>query len=114
MLMDNTEKFTGKADGYEKFRPSYPKELYAFMTRMFGADESIRIADIGAGTGKFARPLIEAGMNVTCVEPNRDMLGVLSSRFGMYPNFSTRYSMFLQLSFASCTSPAASRPLFVK
>src|SRR5699024_11964528 len=39
-----------------------------------------RIADIGAGTGKFAQPLIEAGMNVTCVEPNRDMLGVLSSR----------------------------------
>lgn len=87
MLMDNTEKFTGKADGYDKFRPSYPKELYAFMTRTFGLDRRSRIADIGAGTGKFARPLIEAGMNVTCVEPNRDMLGVLSSRFGMYPNF---------------------------
>lgn len=85
--MDNTEKFTGKADGYDKFRPSYPKELYEFMTRTFGLDERSRIADIGAGTGKFAQPLIEAGMNVTCVEPNRDMLGVLSSRFGMYPNF---------------------------
>lgn len=27
-MMENTEKFTGKADVYAKYRPGYPAELF--------------------------------------------------------------------------------------
>lgn len=71
--MDNTSKFTGKAELYDKFRPSYPKELYDFIFREFGLTERSAVADVGSGTGKFAAPLAATGATVYCVEPNADM-----------------------------------------
>ena len=31
----NCEKFTGKADVYQKFRPGYPEELYEYLCKYF-------------------------------------------------------------------------------
>ena len=71
--MDNTEKFTGKADAYEKSRPDYPKKFIDFLTEVLGVNESSVIADIGSGTGKLTKNLLEIGGTVYGVEPNEDM-----------------------------------------
>ena len=47
------EKFQGLAQGYAKYRPSYPEKLYQFLYSNLGFSRADRIADIGAGTGIF-------------------------------------------------------------
>lgn len=66
----NERKFSGKADLYERFRPSYPKELIDFL---YENTENKTVADIGAGTGKFTRCLLKKPWKITAVEPNADM-----------------------------------------
>ena len=71
--MDNTEKFSGKADVYERFRPSYPQALYDFISRRFLPEGVGTVIDTGSGTGKFALPLAPLCGRLICVEPNADM-----------------------------------------
>lgn len=70
----NEEKFTGKADLYDKFRPGYPDALIDFLYENTRCDTA---ADIGAGTGKFTRCLLKKPWKVIAVEPNADMRGKL-------------------------------------
>ncbi len=67
----NEQKFTGKADNYDKYRPSYPEELIEWLYNNTAAE---RVADIGAGTGKFTACLVKKPWSITAVEPNSDML----------------------------------------
>lgn len=71
--MDNTKKFTGKAEVYDKYRPDYPAACFEFMAEECGLRAGDWIADIGAGTGIFTRRLAERGFRVTAIEPNADM-----------------------------------------
>ncbi len=52
----NEEKFSGKDEYYDKFRPSYPSELIDLPYSLTRAEA---VADIGAGTGKFTEKLLE-------------------------------------------------------
>lgn len=76
----NEQKFTGKADLYEKYRPGYPNELIDFLYENARCDN---VADIGAGTGKFTRCLLRKPWRVTAVEPNADMRGKLAEIEGI-------------------------------
>lgn len=67
----NEKKFTGKADNYDKYRPSYPDSLIEWL---YGMTEAETVIDIGAGTGKFTACLTEMPWDITAVEPNEDML----------------------------------------
>jgi len=67
----NEDKFTGKADVYDRYRPSYPKELIDWL---YEKTHAASVADIGAGTGKFTACLSEKPWEITAVEPNGDML----------------------------------------
>ena len=73
--MTNTEKFTDKADLYARYRPSYPRALYDYLYESVGFSSGSAIADVGSGTGLFARGLLERGSTVYGVEPNSDMRG---------------------------------------
>ncbi|MBP1559861.1 MAG: class I SAM-dependent methyltransferase [Oscillospiraceae bacterium] len=67
----NEEKFTGKADAYDKYRPSYPDSLVDWLYEQTSAET---VADIGAGTGIFTKCLSVKPWKITAVEPNADML----------------------------------------
>lgn len=75
----NENKFTGKAELYSKYRPSYPEKLIDWLYDMTNAEA---VADIGAGTGIFTSALLKKPWNVTAVEPNSDMLSVLKKALG--------------------------------
>ena len=66
----NEEKFTGIANLYSKFRPTYPMELIDWL---FEKTHAETVADIGAGTGIFTKCLTVKSWNITAVEPNDDM-----------------------------------------
>lgn len=66
----NENRFTGKAQYYAKYRPSYPAVV---VDRLYETTHAERVADIGAGTGKFTEKLLTKPWSVTAVEPNADM-----------------------------------------
>ena len=76
----NEEKFTGKADYYDKYRPSYPDSLIDWLYEKSKTDT---VADIGAGTGKFTACLLRKPWKITAVEPNPDMREKLAKLKGI-------------------------------
>lgn len=85
--MNNTQKFSGKADVYAAARPSYPKELFTFLKNKYHLGAGTVIADIASGTGKFTQPLVQMGCKVYAVEPNNDMRRQAEWLLGGYENF---------------------------
>ena len=75
----NEEKFNGKAEIYDKYRPTYPAVLINDLYKEIHGNENSCIADIGAGTGIFTKALLGKFRNVTAVEPNSDMYSVLKA-----------------------------------
>lgn len=84
--MDNTEKFSGFAADYVIGRPEYACEFVNSLFKSYGFSKKSVVADVGSGTGKFAKQLMEQGCFVYCVEPNRDMREAAAKTLGGYDN----------------------------
>ncbi|ROS59320.1 methyltransferase family protein [Frigoribacterium sp. PhB160] len=65
--------FGRAADVYERGRPPYPRDAVGWLLPHGARD----VVDLGAGTGKFTRALLDAGVAVTAVEPSDGMRAVL-------------------------------------
>ncbi len=85
----NTEKFTGKASIYEKYRPEYPKAFIDYLYRDMGFNTSSVIADIGSGTGIMSKQLLDRGSIVYGVEPNEDMRKKAENTLNHYGNYTS-------------------------
>ena len=61
--MTGADRFTDKAEKYEKYRPSYPKKSLDIIQEQchLVLNNNIIIADIGSGTGKFTELLLGKG-----------------------------------------------------
>jgi ubiquinone/menaquinone biosynthesis C-methylase UbiE len=72
--MDNTHRFTGRAEDYDRYRQRYPTaEILTRLQAWCGLAPSWLVADIGAGTGMLAEVFLENGNRVLAIEPNLDM-----------------------------------------
>ena len=73
-LVENVWDYSKHAKFYE-FRPNYsPKAIDMLFALVGGGDkESLKVADIGAGTGNLSIMLLERGAQVVAVEPNDAM-----------------------------------------
>jgi SAM-dependent methyltransferase len=70
--------FGQMAGAYEVGRPDYPAEAVAWMlTPVTVAGEPIRVADVGAGTGKLTRLIATVTDEVVAVDPDEAMLAQL-------------------------------------
>ena len=85
--MDSTKKFDGRAKDYTAGRPDYAAALIDCFYEKYGMRSTSVIADIGSGTGKFAKLLLERGSEVWCVEPNEDMRKTAEKELCGYPGF---------------------------
>ena len=65
------------ADVYERARPEYPAEAVAWVVDELELREGRMVLDLGAGTGKLTRALVQTGARVIAVEPGEAMLGEL-------------------------------------
>jgi ubiquinone/menaquinone biosynthesis C-methylase UbiE len=68
--------FGGVAEAYDRARPSYPAEAAAWLA---GLDHA-HVLELGAGTGKLTRVLVELGHDVHATDPDAAMLEVLEDR----------------------------------
>lgn len=60
--------FDAAAAGYDAARPSYPTKLFDDLVDLAALEAENRLLEIGCGTGKATRPLLERGFSVVCVE----------------------------------------------
>lgn len=63
------------AEIYERARPTYPPNLFADLLAMLPTRP--RVLEVGAGTGKATRDLLERGAAVVAIEIDPNMAGVM-------------------------------------
>lgn len=83
--MANEKVFDHRAENYAKARPGYAPEVHELFFELFPAPGAA--ADIGCGTGIFAKPLLERGLRVFGVEPNGEMREKAVKVLSGFPDF---------------------------
>ncbi len=80
--------FGTAAGAYESGRPDYPREAVDWMLAPVRRDaRALRVADVGAGTGKLTRTIVETGAEVVAVDPDAGMLAALREHVHGVPTF---------------------------
>jgi ubiquinone/menaquinone biosynthesis C-methylase UbiE len=67
-------RFRSTVPYYARFRLHYPPELIARVITMAGLAPGDGVMDLGCGPGLLAVPFAEAGLRVTGIDPEPDML----------------------------------------
>ena len=71
--------FSREAQTYARGRPEYPATLLPWLTDDLGVAPGNVVVDLGAGTGKFTKLLVQTGADVIAVEPVEAMRAQLAS-----------------------------------
>ena len=75
-------RFASVADAYERGRPEYAPAAVGALTAELGLASGAPVLDLAAGTGKLARALLAAGLDVVAVEPQAQMRERLAATIG--------------------------------
>ena len=81
------ERFLGRVEYYRKYRPGYPEGLLEWLRDLSALKPSLRVADIGSGTGLLAELFLRHGYPVVGVEPNPEMRRTAESHLKRYLRF---------------------------
>lgn len=79
---------------YDRYRPGYAPELYREIFRYSGLNETMRVLEIGVGTGLATPPVLETGCRVTAVEAGQRLSEYARRKFSASPNFNVVCSDF--------------------
>ena len=83
-----SRSFGRAAHTYELGRPDYGAEAVAWMLEPASSPaRRPRVADVGAGTGKLTRTLVELGAEAVAIDPDPDMLAALRENVPGVPTF---------------------------
>ncbi|MEC3878474.1 class I SAM-dependent methyltransferase [Parapedobacter sp. 10938] len=82
MQQDSIQRFSDRAENYDKFRPGYPQALIEFLRETIPITPDLGIADIAAGTGIFTELITTWGSRLYVVEPNSYMRSLAHRRLG--------------------------------
>jgi ubiquinone/menaquinone biosynthesis C-methylase UbiE len=67
-------RFKSTVAWYERYRLAYPRRLIARLVALAGLKPGDPVLDLGTGTGMLAVPFAQAGLAVTAMDPEPDML----------------------------------------
>jgi SAM-dependent methyltransferase len=77
-----SERFAEVAEVYERGRAAYAPAVVGAIAAELGLAPGARVLDLGAGTGKLTRALLEFGLDVVAVEPLESMRDLLAAKVG--------------------------------
>ncbi|MDD3867754.1 MAG: class I SAM-dependent methyltransferase [Eubacteriales bacterium] len=84
--MANEQIFNNRTENYTKGRPGYANGVLELLFNSI-LKPNYKIADVGSGTGIFAKAFIDRGFDVYCVEPNEEMRTEAKKIFAGNPHF---------------------------
>ena len=76
-----SEMFNQAADYYDRFRPSYPKEIVDSLISVTGISEGANLLEIGSGSGKATELFADKGYQILAVDPGQDLVKLGNERF---------------------------------
>lgn len=79
---DPTRRFTGLADAYARFRPTYPAAAIEHVLERCGLRPGSVLVDVGCGTGISSQLFAHRGLRVIGLEPNAEMRAQARSQPG--------------------------------
>ena len=74
-------------DKFDRFRPRYSEELFAFMNERAGIGPGKRVLEIGPGTGQATEPVLRTGCEYHAIELGEHLYRKMIEKYGMLPNF---------------------------
>jgi SAM-dependent methyltransferase len=74
--------FEEVAEEYDRVRPGYPEELLDTALELAGLGPGSPVLEVGPGTGKLTRLLVDRGVAVDAVEPGTEMAAVARRHVG--------------------------------
>jgi len=87
MNYNSINRFTNRADYYNKYRPTYPIVVADFIISEFKLSSDSIIADIGCGTGIFSSLFKDKIKTIYGIEPNTEMLKFAKKNLSKQNNF---------------------------
>ncbi len=92
--MDFQRNFDNQAEAYEASRPEYPRELYQDMLRYQPLDRTSQVLEIGLGSGKATKPVLETGCRLVGLEPGGSLAALARRRLRDYENLTLLEQVF--------------------
>ncbi len=75
-------------DQFDKYRPRYSEELFAFLNERAGIGPGKSVLEIGPGTGQATEPVLRTGCEYHAIELGEHLYRKMKEKYGKYPNFS--------------------------
>lgn len=85
--METRLRFNEDTYTYDKYRPTYPKELFEVIFSYAKVNADSRLLEIGIGTGQATVPFLETGCILTAVELGDQLSVFTANKFKKYNNF---------------------------
>lgn len=82
-----SNRFKGKAQNYQQYRPHYPQNIIDILKEKFSFTNQWIVADVGSGTGISSELFVKNGNVVIGIEPNQEMKSVAETFFKNQKNF---------------------------
>jgi SAM-dependent methyltransferase len=82
-----TERFSGRAENYRRYRPGYPPAAIELLATRCGLTSGTVVADVGSGTGILSEQLLARGARVVAIEPNDAMRAEAEAGLGAESRF---------------------------
>ncbi|MGL5379896.1 class I SAM-dependent methyltransferase [Clostridium sp.] len=94
--MDLRFKFNEDGKNYDKYRPTYPKELFLDIINYTEISIDCKALEIGIGTGQATLPFLELGCKVTALELGDNLTRYVEDKFSNYKNFDVINADFME------------------
>lgn len=92
--MDKRFTFNEDVENYDRWRPTYCKELFEDITQYSRLNQNKKAVEVGIGTGQATMPFLITGCEVTAVELGKDLAKYSEEKFKEYKNFSVYNTSF--------------------
>lgn len=92
--MDKRFTFNEDVKNYDKWRPTYCKELFNDIIQYSELNQNKKAIEVGIGTGQATVPFLMTGCDVTAIELGENLAEFSKEKFKEYKNFSVYNTSF--------------------
>ena len=92
--MDERFTFNEDVKNYDKWRPTYCKELFNDIIQYSELNQNKKAVEVGIGTGQATLPFLMTGCYVTAIELGKNLSEYSKEKFKEYINFSIYNTSF--------------------